>query len=238
MAEQAGAARAGIAGDLRDRIIAAPDVVLDDPAVMRALIAATESARGGNVVDLRGIAMERLETRLDRLEDAHRFVLAAAYDNIAGMQQVHRAVLALLEPAGFDDFLTVLGSEVAHVLKTDRLRLVLEAAQGADDPALRRHAGVLHVAGRGAVADYMGAKGAERGVVLRPCPEEATLIYGDEEPAILSEALVRIDLGSGRLPAMLALGSAEAARFRPGDGTDLLTFLGAVFERAMRRWLA
>ena len=233
MAEQA--ERTGIAGDLRDRIIATPDVVLDDPAVMRALIAATDSARGSNVVDLRGIAMERLETRLDRLEDAHRFVLAAAYDNISGMQQVHRAVLALLEPASFDDFLTLLGGDVAHVLRVDRLRLVLEAAQGADDPALRRHADVLHVAGRGFVDDYMGT---DRGVMLRPSPQGPSSIYGTGEPAIRSEALVRIDLGPGRLPGLLALGAAERDRFRPGDGTDLLTFLGAVFERAMRRWLA
>jgi uncharacterized protein len=235
MAEQAGAEPATTADYLRDRIIAAPDVVLDDPAVMRALISATESVRGGNVVDLRGIAMERLETRLDRLEDAHRFVLAAAYDNISGMQQVHRAVLALLEPASFDEFLTLLAGEVAHVLRVDRLRLVLEAAQGADDPALRRHADVLHVVGLGFVDGYMGA---ERGVLLRPSPQGPSSVYGTEAPAIRSEALLRIDLGPGRLPGMLALGSAEGDRFRPGDGTDLLTFLGAAFERALRRWLA
>ena len=49
---------------------------------MRALIAANERAMGGNIVDLRGIAMERLEARLDRLEDTHRSVIAAAYENL------------------------------------------------------------------------------------------------------------------------------------------------------------
>ena len=48
--------------DLRDRILAEPE---RDPArtrdVMRALIAANERAMGVNIVDLRGIAMERLE---------------------------------------------------------------------------------------------------------------------------------------------------------------------------------
>ena len=64
--------------DLRDRILAEPEVLLEDRDVMNALIGANERLMGSNVVDLRGIAMERLEGRLDRLEDTHRTVIAAA----------------------------------------------------------------------------------------------------------------------------------------------------------------
>jgi len=78
--------------DLRDRIIAEPEVILEDRDLMRALIAANERAMGTNVVDLRGIGMERLEARLERLEDTHRSVIAAAYENLAGTNQVHRAI--------------------------------------------------------------------------------------------------------------------------------------------------
>ena len=53
--------------DLRDRIIAEPEVLLEDRDVMNALIGANERLMGSNIVDLRGIAMERLEGRLDRL---------------------------------------------------------------------------------------------------------------------------------------------------------------------------
>ena len=67
---------------------------------MRALLAADRSALGRNVVDLRGVLVDRLEERLDRLEDTHREVLAAAYENVAGTNQVHRACLALLERVG------------------------------------------------------------------------------------------------------------------------------------------
>ena len=70
--------------DLRERIITRPDVILEDKDLMKALIEANERAMGGNIVDLRGIAMERLEARLDRLEDTHRSVIAAAYENLAG----------------------------------------------------------------------------------------------------------------------------------------------------------
>ena len=51
---------------------------------MRALLTADRRAAGRNVVDLRGVLVERLEERLDRLEDTHREVLAAAYENVAG----------------------------------------------------------------------------------------------------------------------------------------------------------
>ena len=79
--------------DMRDRILAEPETILEDRDVMNALIGANERLMGGNVVDLRGIAMERLENRLDRLEDTHRTVIAAAYENLAGTNQVHRAIL-------------------------------------------------------------------------------------------------------------------------------------------------
>ena len=57
---------------LRDRILAEPERILEDRDVMAALIGANERALGSNIVDLRGIAMERLGNRLDRLEDTHR----------------------------------------------------------------------------------------------------------------------------------------------------------------------
>ncbi len=85
---------------IRDSIISRPDIILDDKDLMQALIAANERAMGGNIVDLRGIAMERLEARLDRLEDTHRSVIAAAYENLAGTNQIHRADPANAGPGG------------------------------------------------------------------------------------------------------------------------------------------
>ena len=72
---------------LREAILARPDAVLDDKDLMHALIAANEKSMGGNIIDLRGIAMERLESRLDRLEDTHRTVIAAAYENLARSEE-------------------------------------------------------------------------------------------------------------------------------------------------------
>jgi uncharacterized protein YigA (DUF484 family) len=227
--------------DLRDRLLAEPELLLEDRDVMNALIAANERALGSNIVDLRGIAMERLESRLDRLEDTHRSVIAAAYENLAGTNQVHRAILQMLDPLSFEDFLKTLAADVAGTLRVDCIRLVLESVQPEDSPALLRKLGdVLFVAEPGFVQDYLagGRNVPLRPVVLRQVAPDNDALYGDRAGWIRSEALMRLDFGKGRLPGMLVLGAEDPHQFKPTHGTDLLAFFAGVFERTMRRWLS
>lgn len=225
---------------LREAIISKPDVILDDSDVMQALIAANERAMGGNIVDLRGIAMERLETRLDRLEDTHRSVIAAAYENLAGTNQIHRAILRMMDPTEFEGFLRELGGEVADILRVDAVKLVLESAQNDADPAVQRLGDVLNVAEPGFIDDYLtqGRGGTGRKVILRSVQTGSEPIYGEKADYVRSEACLKLDFGDGRLPGLLALGSEDPHMFGPQQGTDLLTFFTGVFERAMRRWLS
>lgn len=232
--------RSTITQDLRDVILSSPEAVLQDHAVMAALVAAGDRALGSNVVDLRGMAMDRMEARLGRLEDTHRSVIAAVYDNLAGTNQVHRATLQLLTPATFEGFLQVLGSDVAQTLRVDCARLVLESRQTPQDPGLQRPGSPLCVTAPGFVDTYLGTgPGAPpRPVTLRQRPAGSDLPYGAQADAIRSEALLRLDFGEGRLPGLLALGAGDPCRFRAAQGTDLLGFFGGVVERAMRRWLS
>jgi hypothetical protein len=231
---------AKIDDSLREKIISEPDMILDDQDVMHALIAANEKSMGGNIVDLRGIAMERLEARLDRLEDTHRSVIAAAYENLAGTNQVHRAILRMLDPVEFEPFLHDLGGEVAEILRVDAVRLVLESAQSDDEPAIRRLGDVLSVAEPGFVDDYLsgGRNMPIRQVTLRQMQGGTTAIYGEKADWIRSEACLKLDFGEGRLPGLLVMGAEDPHQFTPQQGTDLLAFFGGVFERAMRRWLS
>lgn len=226
--------------DVRDRILAEPEVILEDRDLMKALIAANERAMGNNIVDLRGIAMERLEGQLDRLEDTHRSVIAAAYENLAGTNQVHRAILQMLDPLTFEDFLVSLAGDVAQTLRLDCVRLVLESVQSAEDPSLRKLGKVLYVAEPGFIDSYLaGGKAlAPRPVTLRATDAASDTIYGEAAGSIRSEALMRLDFGKGRLPGMLVMGSDDPHHFKPTQGTDLLAFFASVFERTMRRWLS
>ncbi|CUH87565.1 hypothetical protein PH5382_01494 [Phaeobacter sp. CECT 5382] len=225
---------------LRDAILAEPDALLEDQGLMNALVAANERAMGSNIVDMRGIAMERLEARLDRLEDTHRSVIAAAYENLAGTNQIHRAILRLLDPVDFESFLKTLTTDLAEILRVDAIALLLETVQNDGDAAAARMGDILKVAGPGYIDSYAanGRGGPARQVTLRQVQGASPTVYGEKAEWIRSEACLRLDLGKGRLPGLLVLGSEDPHQFTPQHGTDLLTFFAGVFERSMRRWLS
>ncbi|PUB09870.1 DUF484 family protein [Yoonia sediminilitoris] len=223
--------------DLRDKIIDNPRVLLDDHAIMRALVEANEGQQGTNIVDLRAIAMNRLEARFDRLEDTHRNVIAAAYDNLAGTNQVHRAILRMMDAADFATFLADLTGDVANTLRVDAIRLVLET----ETPESENTMGpVVALAPIGFVDDYitLGRNMPARQVTLRGYKNHGASLYGDRAGYIQSEACLKLDFGPDHMPGLLVMGSEDPQQFTPQQGTDLLTFFTGVFERVMRRWLA
>ncbi|ARC37055.1 DUF484 domain-containing protein [Paracoccus yeei] len=220
----------------RARLLARPDLILGDRDLMRALIGARDADLGDNVIDIRGRAMQALESRLDRLESAHESVISAAYENQSGMNTIHRAVISLLEPVDFDGFLENLGSSVAPILRIDTLRLLMEsgAAPAAD------LSGPLVITPAGRIAELIRAgRRTPRGddIVLRAAAAETLPYHEGARAPIRSEALLPIDLGPQRFPALLLMGSAEAGRFTPAQGTDLLRFFGQVFRLVLISWL-
>ena len=225
---------------LREAIISQPNVILDDKDLMQALIATNERAMGGNIVDLRGIAMDRLESRLDRLENTHRSVIAAAYENLAGTNQVHRAILRMLDQMEFEAFLRDLNGAVSEILRVDVTKLVLETVQADSETTVKRLGEALSVAEPGFIDNYLsnGRGGQVRKVTLRQVQNSSEMIYGENAEWIHSEACLKLDFGDGRLPGLLVMGAEDPHMFGPQQGTHLLAFFTGVFERAMRRWLS
>ena len=139
-------------------------------------------------------------------------------------EQVHRAVLALIEPPDLPSFLYRLTHEVPRTLGLEEARLCLEADVDAVGPAESIGAGNLEADGdgrvlalpEGTVADYMALDGAAaEPVVLREAGSEAELIFGESNP-VQSEALMRLDVAGS--PGMLAFGSSDPRKFDPGSG--------------------
>jgi len=147
--------------------------------------------------------------------------------------------MRLLDAERFEAFVMDLGSEVADILRVDALRLVLESGDG-QSGGLGRLDAVLRVKPQGWVEQYMsgGRPTPPRPIVLRQGVPPSTGPYGEIAADLRSEALMRLDLGAGRLPGMLAMGSEDPHRFKPGQGTDLLAFFTGAFERVLRRWLS
>lgn len=218
-------AQAGLDTETRDRLLADPGVILADRDLMRALVAAREAEAGHNVIDIRGRAMEALETRLDRLESQHESVIAAAFDNQSGTAVVHRAVVGLLESADLAELVDSLQADIAPLLRIETLRLVVEA-----DPAIPGLPPKAVMVPEGAIGRIVAAgRRTPRGddIVLRPASPLTQAMHGRP---VASEALLPIDLGARRPRAMLLMGSADKARFMPAHGTDLLRFLAQVFR--------
>lgn len=228
---------------LRQKIIEHPEAILEDPEVMSALISA-EAPKERNVVDLRGTLVHRLETRLTRLQESKTQVIAAAYENLAGTNQVHRSVLSLLDNSTFRGFLATLGDEVAHILSVDAIRLGVETQPGLAGRTFGPSTALAHLIVTlppGGVEVYAGgASGtaAAGRVTLRRATEITGDVFGPGERWIESEAVLRLDLGPGRRPALLALGSVDGGRFSPDQAGDLLGFFAGSVERMLRRWLA
>ena len=222
---------------LRDFITENPRIVLDAPDVMRALLASHDETLGQNIVDLRSVAMRRLEAQLGRLEETNRSVIAAAYDNLAGTQQIHRALLKIMEPTDFGGFLTMIGTEMVDILRIDYACLILETQNQSPDPNLAPLGPVVKPAPSGFVADYLSQNLAAK-VTLRRVTEPNVFVYPIAMGPMGSEACLQLDFGAGTLPGLLILAAKDAEQFSHAQGTDLLTFFATIFERALRRWLA
>lgn len=224
---------------LREAVLADPESILGDPQIVQALLAAQAAANADegrrNVVDLRGALLDRLEGRLGRLEETHRSVVAAAYENLAGAQSIHRAALAVLAPDDFDGVLAALQDEVPGIVAVDLIRLGLETPDPTplEAPLVSLEPGYVDRC----LADPVEAPedGPARVVALRPLAPVSTAIWGRDSVWLGSEALVRLDLGPESPPGLLAFGSAEGARFTPDQAGDLLEFFGAVVASATRR---
>ena len=224
---------------LRDIIINNPRIVLDDPSVMRALVLANDELRGANIVDLRGVAMKSLEIQLGKLEATHRSVIAAAYDNLAGTQQINRAILKIMEPSSFESFLLMTGKDMPDIMRIDFACLVLEAKQHDPELSLAQLGKVLIPVQTGFVTEYLQARAfsGDIKVTLRAVKSPNPSIYAGSSSMIKSEACIQLDFGDGTVPGLLILGAKDPNQFSPVQGTDLLTFFGKVYERAVRRWL-
>jgi len=222
---------------IRSLIIAEPALVLEDDQVMQRLVGENQGER--KVVDLRDRLVERLERRLDKLVMTHRSVIAAAYENVAGTNQMHRAVLALIEPPDLYAFLQRLTADVPAMMGIDEARLCLEADVAETGPAEGFGDGLggrVVALPAGTVQDYLTLSGEiDKAVVLRQAGEEAELIFGEANP-VQSEAVMRLDIGGA--VGMYVFGSSDPRKFDASYGTDLLNFFAGVVERLLLQHLS
>ena len=225
---------------LKEKILSNPNVILEDPELMDALLNAQSNLRGDNIVDLRGAAMKQLERRLEKVENTHNDVIAMAYENLSGASQIQRAILKLLEPSDFPSFIKRLSKEVKEILNVEHIGLILETNAASENLTLLKSLNpITIVVGENTIKDYLSNSGyfPSQTVTLRSNVNTSHQFYENNQQTISSEALLILNFESINVKGLLILGSQKKEKFSTGQGTELLTFFANVFERTMARWL-
>ena len=226
---------------LREEILAKAHEILNDETSLRALIEASDKNLGNKIVDIRSVAMKKMDGELKKLKRSNQQVIATAYENLVGMKQVHQVVLKSLEQNNFDEFITNLNTEACDILKVDCIRLGLET-----HPSLHNNKNydsslseLLDLYPVNFVDTYIsqGENNNTDDVILRPTPKGSDQLYGKLSKNLKSEGCIKLKIGNEKVIGILALASNEREKFTAQQGVELLKFMGNVFERRISHWL-
>ena len=226
---------------LREEILAKAQEILNDETLLRALIEASDKNLGNKIVDIRSVAMKKMDGELKKIKRSNQQVIATAYENLVGMKQVHQVVLRSLEQNNFDEFITNLNTEACDILRVDCIRLGLETHSSLQNNENNESnlSELINLYPVNFVDTYI-SQGKINGtdeVVLRPTPKGSDQVYGKHSKNLKSEGCIKLKIGNEKIIGILALASNEKEKFTAQQGVELLKFLGSVFERRISHWL-
>tara|TARA_B100001173_G_scaffold189303_1_gene163268 strand:- start:1486 stop:2181 length:696 start_codon:yes stop_codon:yes gene_type:complete len=226
---------------LREEILAKTQEILNDEMLLRALIEASDKNLGSKIVDLRSVAMQKMDGELKKLKRSNQQVIATAYENLVGMKQVHQVVLKSLEQNNFDEFITNLDTEACDILRVDCIKLGLETHYSLQNTEKNdsKLFELLDLYPVDFVDTYIsqGENNGTDDVVLRPTPKGSEQVYGKLSKNLKSEGCIKLKIGNKKIIGILALASKEREKFTAQQGVELLKFMGSVFERRISHWL-
>ncbi len=226
---------------LREEILAKAHEILNDETLLRALIKASDKNLGSKIVDLRSVAMQKMDGELKKLKRSNQQVIATAYENLVGMKQVHQVVLKSLEQNNFDEFITNLDTEACNILRVDCIKIGLETHSSLQNNEKydSKISKLLDLYPVNFVDTYIsqGEINNTDDVILRPTPKGSEQLYGKVSKNLKSEGCVKLRIGNKKIIGILALASKEREKFTAQQGVELLKFMGSVFERRISHWL-
>ena len=186
--------------------------------------------QGRGVVDFQQFMVKRLREDRDGIIEEAREIVETSRANMSNQSRMHNAVLMLLSARSFEDFIHTLVMDLAALLDLDIIALIVEA-DGTTVPHINL-AGV-HAVSAGTINLLM----KDQKIALESHTKGLGDIYGGGAGLVKSQALLRLHIADGAPIAMLAFGSRNPEQFQPGQGTELLAFLGHIVEHGFRTWL-
>ena len=206
-----------------------PDFLQKHPDACDFLIPPATQA-GKNVKDFQSYMIERLKGDKEKVLEKTQVLVENARSNMNNLQRIHQAILRLLEARNFEEFIHIITMDLSTMLDTDISVFVVES-NGQDIPHI--HTSGIRVLPEGTISKWMNGQD----VMLQSDITGIEPIYGGGATLVQSQALLRIDISMDTPPAILAFGSRDPNMFEDGQGTEMISFLARVVERAFRHWL-
>lgn len=207
-----------------------PDFLSRHPELLDAQVS-PKRHKGDGVVDLQQFMMDRLKNDVAKLRADQDEIIANSRDNLGTQERIHKAVLAMLEAETFEEFIDIITGDLVLLLEVDVVCLCIERTEGYNR---RPKLDGLELLEQGAVDRIMG-KGKQ--VLLRDEAVGDPEVFGGAAELVRSDALLRLKPSKAAPNALLAFGTRHPGYFHPGQGTELLSFLGRVIEFGIRSWL-
>ena len=207
-----------------------PDFLVEHPDLLR-LLTPPAHDRGEGVIDMQRYMLERLRGELGKLQESQNELIATARENLSIQSRIHAAILALLGATTLEHLIEVITTDLAVHLEVDAVVLGFEAL---DRVAPGQQARGLRLFPRGRIDRLMA--GAREVLLIADTPGDSEL-FGSAATLVRSQALLRMQLRRDAPLGVLAFGARDPQKFHPGQGSELLTFLGRVVELSIRAWL-
>jgi len=188
----------------------------------------SEDADG--VVDMQRFLLDRRSSEIDQLRDCAQEVIETSRTNMSIQTRTHAAVLAALSAENFSQLTHILTDDWPFLLDVDVVALGFEPPHRPDG---RFVASELRQLVGGSADAYVGV---DRDIILVRDMNDDGTIFGAGAGLVRSAALTRIRPSADAPIGILALGS-RGAIFHPGQGTELINFLGRVIEVLIHRAL-
>lgn len=218
------------AADVRAYLERHPNFLEDNPALLEMLT--PPELHGGPVVsDFQRFQVLRLQQILSDLGSHQSRLIDTARGNLTNQKKIHQAALSILDAEDLSELLHRVARDWPVTLGVDAVALGFETGGKAG----REQADDIIRLQLGWTDSLLGDQDV---VVLRgPEVTSRAALFGPAAPLINTQALVRLRTGENSAPGLLAFGTRDEDGFYPGQGTDLLRFLGAILERCLNPWI-
>jgi uncharacterized protein len=206
-----------------------PDFLINNPDLY-SILTPPDRSEGDRIVDFQNIMIEKIKKNLKDLQHNQGHLIDTSRNNLTTQAQVHEAVLCLLETEALNHIGHIVTQDWADMLHIDVIKICFEVDHPINPPALKE----ITLLQKGRVNEYLNQEDI---ILLRGEANVSEDIFGPAKSLVKTEALIKIPKTKYNPPGILAFGSRDLDMFYPGQGTELLRFLGKSYHKCMIQWL-